>query len=172
MKRAEKSIKTKRPGRKKSVGELLEKDLGLHRFGKSRAVPQNLGPVPSFCLLGPLDPGLEVEPAAPEPPPRRVRFEATIHPGRKARDPDWMDHLSVDLVPDPKGRVRALLSSDDLQRLLREGFEIRLQHAHPVRPLKPELIETDDSAQRWLEDQLRNVPRSAFANGYSEPPDR
>ena len=172
MKRAKKSTSTKRPGKKKSVRERVEKDPGLHRFGQSRAVPQNLGPVPSFCFLGPLDPGLQVQPAVPEPPPRKVRFEATIHPGRKARAPDWMDHLSVDRVPDPKGRVRALLSADDLERLLGEGFEIRLQHAHPVRPLNPELIETDDSAQRWLEDQLRNVPRPAFANGYTEPPDR
>jgi hypothetical protein len=89
----------------------------------------------------------------------KVRFEATIHAGRKARHADWMNYLDVDRVPDPKNQVRALLTADDCVRLLEQGFEIRLHHAHPVRPLDPALIETDESVRRWLDEGLRGIGR-------------
>lgn len=92
-------------------------------------------------------------------PLRRVRFEATIHAGRKARSADWMNYLDIDLVPDPKNKVRALLTADDCVRLLDQGFEIRLHHALPVRPLDPALIETDESVRRWLDEGLRGIDR-------------
>ena len=94
-------------------------------------------------------------------PLRNVRFEATIHAGRKARSADWMNYLDIDRVPDPKNKVRALLTADDCVRLLEQGFEIRLHHAHPVRPLDPALIETDESLRRWLDEGLRGIDRPA-----------
>ncbi len=94
-------------------------------------------------------------------PLRKVRFEATIHAGRKARSDDWMDHLGIDRVPDPKNKIRALLSADDCVRLLEQGFEIRLHHAHHVRPLDPGLIETNESVRRWLDEGLRGIDRPA-----------
>lgn len=86
-----------------------------------------------------------------------VYFEATIHAGRKTRNADWVNHLDIDRIPDPKGRVRALLTADDCVRLLEQGLEVRLHHAHPVRPLDPALIETNDSVRRWLADELRGI---------------
>ena len=94
-------------------------------------------------------------------PLRNVRFEATIHGGRKAKSADWMNYLDIDRVPDPKNKVRALLTADDCVRLLEQGFEIRLHHAHPVRPLDPALIETDESLRRWLDEGLRGIDRPA-----------
>ena len=84
-------------------------------------------------------------------PLRKVRFEATIHAGRKSKSADWMNYLDIDRVPDPKNKVRALLTADDCVRLLEQGFEIHLHYAHPVRPLDPALIETDESVSRWLD---------------------
>jgi hypothetical protein len=95
----------------------------------------------------------------------RVRFEATIHAGRKARRAGRIDPLDIDRVPDPKGRIRALLTADDCVRLLDQGFEIRLHHAHPVRPLDPRLIETDESVRRWLDDRLQGLSRAAGPDG-------
>jgi hypothetical protein len=102
-------------------------------------------------------------------PARAVRFEATIHAGRKARSPDWIDRLDVDRVPDPKGRIRALLTADDCVRLLDQGFEIRLHHAHPVRPLDPSLIQTDESVRRWLDERLQGIARATDPAGSGGP---
>ncbi|MBK9316863.1 MAG: hypothetical protein IPM55_21850 [Acidobacteria bacterium] len=33
----------------------------------------------------------------------KMRFEATIYPGRKAKTKDWADDLNVDRVPDARG---------------------------------------------------------------------
>jgi len=95
-------------------------------------------------------------------PGDKVRFEATIHAGRKAKS-DWADHLDIDRVPDAKGRVRALVTADDCVRLLDQGLEIRLYHAHPVRALDPALIETEESVRRWLDEKLRGI------KGYKGP---
>lgn len=88
-----------------------------------------------------------------------VRFSATIHPTRKA-DPNWMDLLQLDRVPDPKGLVRALVTAADCVRLLDQGFEVHLHHAYPVRPLDPALIETDESFKRWLDKEIRTIKRA------------
>jgi len=103
-------------------------------------------------------------PNDPEPG-RKVRFEATIHAGRKARIADLMNHLGIDRVPDPKGRVRALLTADECVGLLDQGFEIRLYHAHAVRPLDPSLIETDESVRLWLDEERRGINRSTESKG-------
>src|SRR5262245_57973107 len=91
----------------------------------------------------------------PGDPSGTMRFEATIHAGRRTKSDDWADHLDIDRVPDAKGRVRALVTVDDCVRLLDQGLEIRLYHAHRVGPLDPALIETDESVQRWLDEKLR-----------------
>lgn len=61
-----------------------------------------------------------------DPPPDRVRFEATIHPRDPVTGSDWMDQLKVDRVPDPQGQLRALLTADDCVRILEQGFDIHL----------------------------------------------
>lgn len=93
----------------------------------------------------------------PEAAPK-VRFEATIHAGSKA-SANRIDLLDLDRVPGPRGQVRALVTADECVQLLDQGFEVRLHHAHPVRPLDPALIETDESVRRRLE-ELRNLTRS------------
>jgi hypothetical protein len=91
-------------------------------------------------------------------PAPKVRFEATIHATRKA-SANRIDHLDIDRVPGPPGQVRALVTADECVQLLDQGFEVRLHHAHPVRPLDPALIETDESVRRRLE-ELRNLTRT------------
>jgi hypothetical protein len=90
-------------------------------------------------------------------PAHNVLFEATIHSKRKELNFDLIDHLDIDRVPDPKGLVRALLTADDSVRLLNLGFEVRLHHAHPIRPLDRSLVETDESVRRWLKEKLRGL---------------
>src|SRR5215216_3428326 len=84
----------------------------------------------------------------------KMRFEATIYPGRKAETKNWADDLNVDRVPDHEGEVRALLTVADLARLLEQGLEVRLFRAHAFEPLNPALIMSDESFQRWLDEKL------------------
>jgi hypothetical protein len=86
-----------------------------------------------------------------------LRFEATLHPKRKDVNIDSISGLGIDRVPDPKGVIRALLDPDDLARLLELGFEVRLQHAHPRRPLDRKLIADDESVRRSVREQLRGL---------------
>jgi hypothetical protein len=87
----------------------------------------------------------------------KVRFDATIHKKGARRDADWATALNLDRVPDPKGRIRALIDVEDLVRLLDGGYEVRLYHAHPHGPLDPELIEDDESFQTWVDEQLSGL---------------
>ena len=82
---------------------------------------------------------------------------ATIHAGRKDVNVDLIKQLDIDRVPDPKGQVRALITADDCVRLLDLGFEVRLHHAHPIRPLDPTLIETNESVRRLLDEKLKGL---------------
>jgi hypothetical protein len=84
----------------------------------------------------------------------KMRFEATIYPGRKAKTKNWADDLDVDRVPDAKGRVRALITVDDLVRLLDQGLEVRLYRAYSYGPLDPALIVPEESFQRWLDERV------------------
>ena len=102
----------------------------------------------------------------PEFPPK-VRFSATIHAPANA-SPNWKDQVQVDRVPDPKGQVRALLTEADLVRLLDQGYEIRLYQAYPVQPLDPKLIESEDSFQRWLDQQIRKIKRPGKPKGSKD----
>src|SRR5215208_5393552 len=85
----------------------------------------------------------------------KMQFEATIYPGRKAKTKDWADDLDIDRVPDARGRVRALITVEDLVRLLDQGLEVRFHRAHPYGPLDPELIVPEESFQRWLDEQVK-----------------
>jgi hypothetical protein len=103
-------------------------------------------------------------------PVRGVRFEATVHPDAKLRRTDWIAEirrLDIDRIQDPKGEIRVLVTADDCVRLLDHGFEVRLQHAHPVRPLDRTLIESDESVRHWLDDRLRGIPRATGSEGPS-----
>ena len=82
-----------------------------------------------------------------------MRFDATIHAPDKQKA-NRIDQLDLDRLPDPKGLVRALVTVADLARLLDQGFEVHLHHAHPVQPFNPKLIETDESVRRWLDKKL------------------
>ena len=87
----------------------------------------------------------------------KMRFEATIYPGRKAKTKGWADDLDVDRVPDTRGRVRALITVEDLVRLLDRGLEVRLYRAHAYEPLDPAMIMTDSSFKSWLDEQVSNL---------------
>jgi len=99
----------------------------------------------------------------------KMRFEATIYPGRKAKTKDWADDLDVDRVPDAKGRVRALITVEDLVRLLDQGLEVRLYRAHAHGPLDPALIVTDKSFKRWLDEQVSTLKANPGPKPFVEP---
>jgi len=146
MKPPKKQINIEQPEKKKVT---REQALG----SRSGSLPGS-GPVSSLYDVGPVEPHQQAEPeAAP-----KVRFEATIHAGLRA-SAGRIDQLDIDRVPGAKGEVRALVTPDECVRLLDEGFEVRLHHAHPVRPLDPALIETDDSVLRRLHRELGNLAR-------------
>jgi hypothetical protein len=98
-----------------------------------------------------------------------MRFVATIYPGRKAETKNWADDLNVDRVPDHEGEVRALLSVDDLVRLLEQGHEVRLSRVHAAGPLDPALIVTDESFQRWLDEKVNRLKATPPPKPFIEP---
>lgn len=91
-------------------------------------------------------------------PAPTMRFDATIHT-RKKSDPDAINRINIDRVPDSDGLVRGLLTAADCVRLLDQGFEVRLHQAHAVKPLDPKLIETNESVERWLDEKLNKLRR-------------
>jgi len=99
----------------------------------------------------------------------KMRFEATIRPGRKAETKDWADDLNVDRVPDSKGEVRALLTVADLARLLEEGLEINLSRAHASEPLDPSLIVSDSSFKQWLNERVNTLKAKPGPKPFIEP---
>jgi len=100
----------------------------------------------------------------------KMRFEATIFPGRKAETKTWADDLNVDRVPDgSKGEVRALLTVEDLVRLLEQGLEVRLFRAHPFEPLDPALIVTDASFKPWLDEKVKRLKAKPGPKPFIEP---
>ena len=101
-----------------------------------------------------------------EPPPR-VRFSATIHASEQTQRavPNWMETLNIDRIPDPTGLIRALVTPADCVRLVNQGFEVRLNEAHPVQPLDPALIETQDSFKSWLDQRLQTFKRARKQKG-------
>jgi hypothetical protein len=91
---------------------------------------------------------------------RELRFEATIHQGERERALSRVADLDLDRVPDPHGDVRLLVNSDELARLLDEGYEVRLYRTVRPQPLHPDLVVGDDEAVRWLEERVQGIPRA------------
>jgi hypothetical protein len=99
----------------------------------------------------------------------KMRFEATIHPGRQAKTKDWADDLEVDRVPDARGQVRALLTVEDLARLLDRGLEVRLHRAHPYEPLDPDLILPEDAFKSWLDERVSALKAKPGPEPFTKP---
>ena len=99
----------------------------------------------------------------------KMRFAATIHPGRKAKTKNWADDLDVDRVPDDKGRVRALITVEDMVRLLDQGLEVRLYRAYPYGSLDPSLIVTDSQFKSWLEEQVNTLKANPRPKPFIKP---
>ena len=97
-----------------------------------------------------------------------MRFDATIYPGRKT-ETNWADALDVDRVPSHEGEIRALLSVEDLVRLLEQGLEVRLSRVHASGPLDPALIEPDESFQRWLDEKVNRLKATPAPKPFIEP---
>ena len=93
-------------------------------------------------------------------PPSTIRFEATLGAAPRAKAMKAASALDLDRLPDAKGEVTLLLSPDDARRLLEQGFEVHLKAAHPIAPLPKERVMSDTQAQRWLEEQVKGLPRA------------
>jgi hypothetical protein len=99
----------------------------------------------------------------------KMRFQATIYPGANAKTKNWADNLDVDRVPDAKGRVRALITVEDLVRLLERGLEVRLYRAHAYEPVDPALITTDKQFKSWLDERLSTLKAKPGPKPFVEP---
>jgi hypothetical protein len=97
--------------------------------------------------------------------PTAVRFEATLGATPHAKAAQAAATLDLDRLPDAKGEVKLLLSADDARRLLEQGFEVHLKAAIPVAPLAKDRIMTDAQAKRWLEGQVKGLPRATKGRG-------
>ena len=100
-------------------------------------------------------------------PPQAVRFSATIHASeeKERAEPNWIETLNIDRIPDPTGLIRALVTPADCVRLVNQGIEVRLYEAYPVQPLDPALIETQDSFKSWLDQKLQTFKRATKKKG-------
>lgn len=100
-----------------------------------------------------------------QPPPSRVtqpitvRFEATLGPTPHRKALSAAAELDLDRLPDADGKVKVLLTADDARRLLEQGYEVHLTAAIPVAPLDQKRIMTDKYAKRWLEQQVKGIPK-------------
>jgi hypothetical protein len=88
-----------------------------------------------------------------------VRFEATLPATPRAKAAEAAALLDLDRLPDAEGKVRLLLTPDDTRRLLERGYEVQLSKAISLAPLDPKLILSDDQARRWLEQQVKGIPK-------------
>lgn len=95
-------------------------------------------------------------PQGDQPP---LRFEANLGPLSRRKAVAAAAELDLDRLPDVGGKVRLLITAADAQRLLERGHEVRLVAALPARPMDPKLVMSDAQARRWLETQLKDLPR-------------
>jgi hypothetical protein len=175
------------PGRKAKTKEWAD-DLDVDRVPDAKGRVRALITVEDCVRL--LDRGLEVrlyrahphEPLDPKPSKKtdktkstaallKMRLEATIYPGRKAKTKEWADDLDIDrgCIHDAKGRVRALITVEDCARLLYRGLEIRLYRAHPHEPLDRALIVTEKSFRQWLDKQVSTLKNNPGPKPFVEP---
>ncbi len=109
--------------------------------------------------------GLRVEeaaarqPALPGPASPDMRFEATVHAGRRAGDLEAVAELDLDRVPDPEGGIRLLLTAEGAAALVSRGYEVRLLDVLPVRPLDAELFAGEGATLAWLERAVQGIER-------------
>jgi hypothetical protein len=88
------------------------------------------------------------------------RFEAVVDSSDgKAVDQRRLAELDIDRVPDPDGRVRAIIDCNDAALLVESGFEVRLVGVVPRRPLDPGLVADDDQVRAWLDERLEGIAR-------------
>lgn len=86
-----------------------------------------------------------------------VRFEATLGPTPYGKALLVAAQLDLDRLPDVDGKVKLLLTAEDAQRLLKQGYEVHLTAAIPVAALNPKLIMSDAEAQRRLEQRVKGI---------------
>jgi hypothetical protein len=90
---------------------------------------------------------------------QNIRFEGTVHAEAEGAAARAVAELDLDRIPGSRDEVRVLVNAEDLARLLERGVEVRLIHAHPVRPLHRSLIIDDDASRSLLEERTRGVER-------------
>ncbi len=88
-----------------------------------------------------------------------MRFEATLGPTPYSQAMSMAADMDLDRLPDKDGQMRVLLTPDDARRLLAMGVPVHLDQAHPVRPLPPERVMTDEQASHWLDERLPGLPK-------------
>jgi hypothetical protein len=98
------------------------------------------------------------KPASDEPVPA-VRLEVTLGRTPIKQALEAIAERGLDRLPSPKGEVRLLVTHEEADRLLRQGVEIHLKAVHPVRPLDPKLVLTDEQAQNELARRLKGGTR-------------
>lgn len=85
------------------------------------------------------------------------RFEATVRPGRGKQNLADLDSVPLDRMPDARGRLRALVTADEIVTLLDLGYEVSLHRHLAIQPMAAELIATDESVRRTLEHRFAPV---------------
>jgi hypothetical protein len=95
------------------------------------------------------------KPSPPNPGPGR--FAATIHPGLGRKDLAELDSVPMDRLPNARGRVAAILSTDEIIRLLDRGYEVRLSRHLRIQPLSQDLAVSDAEFRRSLEERFRDL---------------
>jgi len=98
-------------------------------------------------------------PTAEERQPPQLRFVATLRALVYAKAVALIADLALDRLPDTNGQLRLLVSPQDLERLLAQGVEVTLLAALPIAPLNPSLILTTPQSKRWLDAQVKRVPK-------------
>ena len=94
--------------------------------------------------------------SAPPPP---TRFEAILKSGKRTLSPTAVNDLSVDRLPDVSGAIRVIITSEEAQALLDQGYEISLKSALDSKPLDQGLVMSDAQANEWLAERLRGIAR-------------
>lgn len=106
-----------------------------------------------------MDDAASQQPSTEKPDTSSVRFEATVHPGRRALALEGVADLDLDRVPDPEGQVRLLLTAEDAASLVTRGYEVHLLEVLPVKRLDTSLVASEGAVLGWLEEQVKGIQR-------------
>ena len=88
-----------------------------------------------------------------------VRFVITLGGAPRTLAMETAATLDLDRLPDAKGKIKLLVSAEDMQRLLDNGHQVNVTATVPVAPLDEELVLSDREAKRWLNEQVKGIPR-------------